>query len=451
MSSFSEEYKKSPSGLLLVLPAGAGKTKRALEATRGASTSVVGPASLTKNFDKEELKHFGKVTPRSVDTYAGLARGHELDPAENIVLDESHNIRNLNAKATQSLLNQRYKFNKALLMTATPTVNEPLDIASQANMVAGRSIVPTDKKRFYNLFYDDVQVSPPILQRLSGVQPGSIRRLKSPELVRQILDKYTYVEPSEKFESLMPKRKESLVRIPMSEGQTEVYKYIEGTLPRSLRYKIQNNLPPSKAESRNLTAFLSGLRVAANTSSSFSKDNVALSPKLNKITNDIKEGVSSGKKTLVYSNYLDSGIDKIKSQLDADKIPYSSITGSTSKKEREKAVNEYNSNSKKVFLISGAGSEGLNLLGTDNVLLTEPHFNSTRLYQAASRGIRRGDNIDRTVDVKTYLSVLPERKSKLHWLGFKNPKPKGTVDDYLLSMSARKDMENKTFLKALED
>jgi len=449
VADFQKEFKKSKKGLLYIAPTGSGKTRQALMATKDKTTTVVGTASLTKNFDKEERKAFRKVTPRKGDTYAGVARGHDLGPTEKIVLDESHNIRNPATKAYKGLKAQRHKFDKMLAMTATPTINEPYDIAAQVNLVADRAVVPANKKDFYNLFYRDVKVMPSVKQRMQGVQPGNIRLLRHPKLVEKHLDKYVYGEPAGKFKHLMPKRHEEVVKVPMSAEQMEIYKYIEGTVPKHIRRKIWANLPPSKQESKQLNAYMTGLRQVSNTAVPFTKQ---ASPKLDKIMSDMQTELDNKGKVLVYSNYLGAGVDQLKKRLDSKGIRYSQLTGSMSKADRGLSVKKYNTKNKtNVFLMTGAGAEGINLPDTSLVQLTEPHWNKARLYQAASRGVRRGSDPNRTVNIKTYVSTIPQKKHLLAFLGFKPKKSRTSADQYLLGMSQRKQVEMDSFMKALED
>lgn len=451
--SFSQKYQFSPNGLLYIAPTGSGKTKASIEATYGQDTSVVGTASLTKNFEQEEKKHFGTKTKRHVTTYAGLARTQELPGGRNLILDEAHYIRNPQTKSFRKLYNERQKYDKALLLTATPIINEPADIASQVDLVANEQVLPLNKKKFYDQYYTESKIDPGTIAKLRGVEPSSIRTLKNPARVRRMLEPYVYVEDAEKTKKLMPQRHDELVKVPMGEKQQEIYNYLQGKLPYSIRYKIKQNLPPSKREAGNLNAYLGGLRQVSNTTSPYVSGDVEReNPKIQRVLEDLNDELTHGGKSIIYSNYLDAGVQEIRKSLQSQKVPYSHIIGSMSKPERAKQVDAYNTNKSKVMLITGAGSEGLNLPKTTLVQLTEPHWNIARLYQASSRGIRRGDDPNREVRVKTYLSVFPEKDRKI--LGFipaGKTKPQPSVDQYLYNLSKLKEREADVFINNLKE
>ena len=217
-----QKYQLSTHGLLYVAPTGSGKTRQAIEATRDqGDTSVVGTASLTKNFEGEEQKVYGKVTPRHITTYSALARTHTLPGGRHLILDESHYIRNPQTKAFKKLMHERDKYDKALLMTATPIVNEPYDIAPQVNLAAGDQVLPINKTKFYEKFYGEKRIDPGIIARMQGVQPGSVRYLRNPAGVKKLLDPYVSVENTEQFKKYMPKRHDEVVKVPMEEHQTQ--------------------------------------------------------------------------------------------------------------------------------------------------------------------------------------------------------------------------------------
>jgi len=449
--SLPHKFQISQHGLLYVSPTGSGKTRQAIDSTKDQDTTVVGTASLTKNFENEEQKAYGKVTPRHVTTYAALARTQTLPGGRNLVLDESQYIRNPQTKAYKKLWAEREKYDKALVMTATPIVNEPFDIVPQVNLAAGDHVLPTNKQKFYEKYYGEHKVDPGLLARVQGVQPGSVRFLRNPAGLKKQLDPYVMVEDKDKFQKFMPKRNEEVIKVPMDKHQQEIYSYIERKhVPYSLAYKIKKDMPPSKQEMQGLNTYLGGLRQVSNTTSPYSST-IHENPKIQKILGDLEEENKKGGKVLVYSNYLDAGVQEIKKSLDTKQIPYSQIIGSMSKPERARQVQSYNSNQTRTMLITGAGSEGLNLPKTTLVQLTEPHWNIARLYQASSRGIRRGDDPNREVKVKTYLSVFPEKEKKFLGVSLGKTHGQRSVDEYLYSLSKSKEREADTFLNALRE
>ncbi len=441
-----EEYKASPKGLVYIAPTGSGKTKKILEATRKEKTVAITPASITKNLAKEEMKFFKKVTPRKSFTYGKLSRGHNLPEAKHLVLDESHAIRNPKTKTFQNIAMQRWKFDKALLATATPMYNEPYDIVSQVNLVANRKVLPMNKSKFYKKYYTEVKTDPGIIGRMLGIKGAKERVLKDPANIRALLDKHTYVVSKSSVKNLMPGKSEEVIKVPMSKEQHELYKYVSKKLPFHLKYKIRRNLAPTKAEAKKLNAYLMGVRQISNTTRGFVKEAYS-SPKFERMVADARSELAKGGKVLTYSNFRGSGVDALSERFKKFKVPHGMIVGSMSKKQRAVEVTKYQKGVNKLLLYSGAGSEGLNLPKTTLVQIAEPYWNISRTQQAAARGIRRGADPSRTVKVKKYVSVFPQ---ETNILGIKKKK-RTSVDEYLMSMSKRKNREIKQLLEAIKD
>jgi SNF2 family DNA or RNA helicase len=440
-----EEYRDSPKGLLYIAPTGSGKTKKILDSIKGEKTVAITPASLTKNLDKEEMKFFKKKTPRKAYTYSKLSRGKELPEAKHLVLDESHNIRNPKTKTFSNIARQRWKYDKALLATATPMYNEPYDLVSQVNLVANRKVLPMDRPKFYKKFYKEVENDPGFIGKLMGVKGGKERVLRDPKGVRELLDRHTYVVGDNKVKGLMPGKKVETVEVPMSSKQRDIYKYLSKKMPFYLRYKIKKNLPPTKTEAKSLNSYLMGVRQVSNTTRGFS--NEAVSPKFERMVSDARAELGAGGKVLMYSNFRGSGVDALSERLKRFKIPHGKIVGDMSKKQRADEVTKYRKNQNKLLLYSGAGSEGLNLPKTTMVQIAEPYWNKSRTDQAAARGIRRGDDPSRNVKVRKYISVLPKETNILGM----TKKRTTSVDQYLASMGKRKNKEVNQILEAIRD
>jgi superfamily II DNA/RNA helicase len=82
------------------------------------------------------------------------------------------------------------------------------------------------------------------------------------------------------------------------------------------------------------------------------------------------------------------GINMLKKLLTKNKVSYSEIHGSLSKKQRDNEVKLYNTNVNKIMIVTAAGSEGLDLKETRTVILLEPYWNPSRTEQVIGRAAR---------------------------------------------------------------
>ena len=110
-------------------------------------------------------------------------------------------------------------------------------------------------------------------------------------------------------------------------------------------------------------------------------------------------------------------------------------------------VEEYNEGKIKVLLVSGAGSQGLDLKGTKLVQLLEPHWNEARLSQATGRAARFQSHAhlpeeDRHVHVQRYMSSLPKT---LLQKAFNRQQKDMSADQYLDMLSKEKEALNEQF------
>ncbi len=110
-------------------------------------------------------------------------------------------------------------------------------------------------------------------------------------------------------------------------------------------------------------------------------------------------------KTMIFSNFVDCGIDILNQALiaknnsvdDPDKrYEINIITGKVSMKKRLDIVEKYNNkkyDSRQILLMSAAGTEGLDCKLTKKVILYEPPWSEALLEQSAGRAIRTNSHI----------------------------------------------------------
>lgn len=176
----------------------------------------------------------------------------------------------------------------------------------------------------------------------------------------------------------------------MDDEQEKVYRYVNRSVPLSIRYKVRHNLPPSKAEAAQMNAFLNTVRQVSNTPEMYQKENPEPGAKLKEAVRRLREMRDKDPhfKALVYSNYLDSGVRSYARLLDKLHIPYNLFDGSLSKNKKQRIVDDYNKGTTPIILGSGSASEGLDLKGTKLIQILEPHWNNSRIEQVIGRGIR---------------------------------------------------------------
>jgi hypothetical protein len=166
---------------------------------------------------------------------------------------------------------------------------------------------------------------------------------------------------------------------------------------------------------------------------------------------------------LIYSNYvLMEGLEIIKLYLkyfgfeeltqnnkEIKSFKYTEYHGGISKEVRKKNLLAYNNpNNKigelcKIILVSPAGSEGLNLLNTREVHITEPYWHEVRITQMIGRAVRMCSHVDlpkqdRFVNVYRYKSIRKGVGAKM------------TTDQYIEDLSRSKEGLIQSFLDAIK-
>lgn len=444
------EKLEQTGGLLADHSMGSGKTSLYLQAINryqaknpGKKTLFIAPASLTTNFDKEHAKHGieldrSKVDVLSYEMAANKSQHLRKERYGQVIVDEAHKMRSTGTKRSQELSEIIENADQRLLGTGTIAFNQVSDVAPLVNLAAGHVVLPVGKKAFEEAFVEDktdsdVRLqkvlsnpkfkklqSTPLLQRILGASPKEVHVLKNKKALSNILNKYVdrydlSEDPSaaDKF----PTKTEKVVEVEMSPSQQALYKYLEGKLPWHLRMKVRMNLPLDKKETANLQAFSSGVRQVSNSTKPWMQKYESSTPKIKAAVDSIAKGHKEDKnfRGVIYSNYLDAGLNDYSEELTKRGIPHQVFTGAVSKGKKDEMIENYNSGKSKVLLISSSGAEGLNLKGTKKVQILEPHFNQSKINQVIGRGVRFESHshlpaAERKVEVEHYLSVLPKSK-----------------------------------------
>jgi SNF2 family DNA or RNA helicase len=376
-------------GLVVAHGLGSGKTLSSIAAAvrlEPDKTQVLVPASLQANYRKEMQKHVRGVPRIEVGSLQGVAAKGIIPNADLLVVDEAHRGRNPSSKTYQMIQGAQAK--KRLLLTASPTYNRPSDVAALVNMAAGEQILPQGSA------FDKKYIKKPP-KGLFGLLPFVSKKeeLRDTGELKKTLSHWVdyHASGGEGF----PDVKEEQYSVKMTPQQTALHDAAWGKLSLISKMRLQRGLPPEKQDLSKINQFQSQTRQISSTTSPFSKDKrgVEVSPKIVKAVGLLDEAAKSNPnhRALVYSNYLGTLRDYSRELSNKD-IPHAIFSGEEKMRDRKKMVEDYNSGKLKALLVSSAGGEGLDLKGTRQVQVLEPHWNVEKLKQVEGRAIRRGSH-----------------------------------------------------------
>jgi len=338
-------HLKKRRGVIAVHSTGSGKTLTAVAASQcfldeypESSVIVITPKSLQTNFIKEMASYGADIDDRyKFFTFASFMirwNKREINCRDSmVIIDEAHNLRTRSktgdklGKCVRCVFNCVFSAKKVLLLTATPMYNYPYDMANLIAMIDG--------------FKSDVRFE---------------KLLKEPrELIKYFECKTSFYSPDEKYnKKFYPKKREHNVFLKMPESYYKKYMSLEQEL--SAMTPFTRDLY-SLFGSSDLEKFYNGVRRGANNLETIN------SPKIQWVMHKIINSEPQDK-FVIFSSFLEAGMELLMKRLDMAEIPYQHISGAVSKKKRTQVVQDYNENKIKVLLISKAGGEGLDLKNT---------------------------------------------------------------------------------------
>ena len=437
------EHLNNHRGLLAIHGIGTGKTLTGVTASvcflnknPDSRVTVISPAGLIANFKKGmeiygispddsrysfysfELfsRKLGKI--KIGDTMASLVnklnKEIDADCSDNmLIVDEAHKLRTPianNAKGgsthatiggviSLAVLKCAIQAKKVLLLTATPFVNDISDLNNLVAMVKGK--LPLSKMDWTRLFASKTERG----RYLKNVISVYFREENDPNYPKRI-DKNIDIEMSEKF----------------------------------LKEYLKLEAGQSGYSGSNVWAFMSGMRTG------LLKMKIDDKNKILYVVDLVKEKNAQGKKVVVYSNFIESGVNEIQRDLNDIGIRSEIFSGETKDSDRKKFVSEYNSDNLKVLLLSSAGGAGLDLKGTNAIVILDPPWNEANLEQAIGRAIRYESH-----------AHLPDKERYVEVYQLFNVKPKGapgeelSVDSMIKGLIDKKKKLTKNVVSALRN
>jgi len=437
---------RGQSGLVVAHGLGSGKTLASIaaadELAPGRAVALV-PAALQENYRKEMDKHVKGGHPAEVRSLQNAVVKQDIPNADLLILDEAHRLRNPASAGYQQVRDA--KTGKRLLLTASPVYNQPEDIAPLVNLAAGGRVLPlgSDFRRAYVRQPGDSLLT--VLNPFASTEPKIVHR---GDLQRRL---QPWVDYHADTDEGYPTLRSEMVEVPMSERQTALHDAAWGQVPFMTKLRLRKSLPPNKQELAELNRFQSQARQISSSEGKFSVDGVAPpSPKIVEAVNRLSSKLESNPRHrgLVYANFLGT-LNDYSGELQRRGIPYGEFRGDMPKKLRDQAVRDYNEGKVRALLVSGAGGEGLDLKGTRQVQVLEPHWNEEKLKQVIGRARRYQSHAalppeEQNVAVENY-AAMPRRG-----LFGKIFKGRAGVETMLYNVSAQKQRLNDQVLALLQ-
>lgn len=326
-------------------------------------------------------------------------------------LDEAQYIKNRNTKVAKAakLIQADHRF----ALTGTPVENRPSELWSIFDFLMPGLL--GSAKHFRDRFEAPIiagdEEAAASLQALTG--PFIMRRLKADVLKD------------------LPEKMESSVFAQLEGSQLKLYRAQEQHLRDSL-VSSKKKGSASGAEDMNkiqVLAEITRLRQICLDPSLVFENYRGGAAKLDTIMDLVEQGIESGQKMLIFSQFT-SFLVHIEKRLDKAGISFYEITGSTPKKKRLELVDAFNCDEVPVFLISlKAGGTGLNLTGASIVIHADPWWNAAAEHQATDRAHRIGQQ--HTVSVYKVIA-------------------KGTIEERIVDLQKRKNALAQSLMAGTE-
>lgn len=377
---------------------------------------LICPTSVIGNWQREAqrfapslrvLVHHGSLrtkSPRFADeirnydvvlaSYALAYRDEKLlQPIEwdGLVLDEAQNIKNSEAKQSNSIrrLNAGYK----IALTGTPVENHVGDLFSLMQFLnPGHLGNPTDFKRRFQV---------PIQKRGDAAAGRLLKKLTAPFLLRRLKTDKSIIAD-------LPEKLEMKVFCKLTKEQARLYDDV-------VRQQFsQISAQKGMARRGSILATLLKLKQVCNHPSQLLRDDGGIagrSGKLLRLEEMLEEVRENGEKALVFTQFAEMG-EILQKHLHAKfKEPVFYLYGGTRREQRDQMVESFHRpDGPGIFVLSlKAGGTGLNLTAATHVFHFDRWWNPAVENQATDRAYRIGQTRQVEVHKMLTMGTLEER------------------------------------------
>jgi len=305
-------------------------------------------------YPQKELRKFLWETPMHIyittydmlkgDIENGIFPKKSLNHFDIVVLDEAHHIKNMKSKRFRAI--KQLQPQRRWALTGTPVQNKIEDLASIFEFVYPGYLTSFD------------------------LRPEQIKERIKPYFLRR--------RKKEVMPDLPPKVSE-IIELELDEEQEIAYRKAEIGIREEL------SALGNKVTKQHIFAKLQTLKQICN----FAPNKIS-SPKTEMLKEQIEEIIASDGKVIVFSQYIDEGVNKLEKILK----PYgiAKIVGGQSDTVRSNEIQKFKNRKDVPILIASvrSGGEGLNLTEASYVVHFDHWWNPAVMWQAEDRVHRRG-------------------------------------------------------------
>ncbi|TYQ29693.1 DEAD/DEAH box helicase [Pseudanabaena sp. UWO310] len=310
---------------------------------------------------------------------------------QTVVLDEAQAIKNTATKRSQAAMNLQSGFK--LITTGTPIENHLGELWNLFRFINPGLLGSLDN---FNTNYAN-----PIERSQDREARNQLKKLIQPFILRRTKNQVLQELPS---------RTEVTLQVELTKEELAFYE----ALRREAIAKLNSTEANAGQKHLQVLAEIMKLRRACCNTKLVRPDIPLPSSKLQLFGEVLNELLDNKHKALVFSQFVDH-LHLIRDYLDAQKISYQYLDGSTPAKDRKKRVEAFQAGEGDVFLISlKAGGTGLNLTAADYVIHMDPWWNPAVEDQASDRAHRIGQKRPVTIYRLVAKGTIEEKIVDLH-------------------------------------
>ena len=397
-------------GVLVAHQTGSGKTEIIIGAIACAkqvkSILLVTTKSLVGEFKKRMQKYNFASKKLQVTTYAKYSldlqsKKQKCQTSQLLIIDEVHLLRNHKSKRYKQIQACAFKAKYVLALTATPFVNQVLDVATLFRLV----MTPSMSAKYSNA------------QLTNLLSSKTVNKLSA---FKNRISWHYHDHPD------LPRVKTHITRLDMPPAYEKAYQHLEDST-----FSVMKDMD-SDAD-KDLAKFYTALRTTTHKIADLESTKFE----------QIKQLLAKNIQTVLYSEFLARGIAIFTDFMTSKNISFAVVSGSTSQTARKQAIDSYNAGRIAVLVISKAGEVGLDLQGTRQIIFGNLPWNFATYEQIVGRGVRRASHVhlpanQRQVDVHVFIQV--KRTNRPASIAIKTF---DSIDDYLFKLIEAKHQQKE--------